>query len=204
MAVSRIEKTMGMKKESERKSLRGMGRKKSPQREESAWRKRLEHVKQGRGGEGGEGTLKWGGPPTFIFSIPRNSNFWDKGSKIKTSSIKRLLNQLAQPRIRALLRSSPSCWGWQARLWEHMVSVSLLRSDWSIRGREEVSLENFILVSTFWVRHTRTCTIFCDLRPLDSPQNSIWNLIAKGEELFSVRKVKNLWKLGICSWAPFK
>lgn len=55
MAVSRIEKTMGMKKASERKSLRGMGRKKSPQREESAWRKRLEHVKHGLGEREGNG-----------------------------------------------------------------------------------------------------------------------------------------------------
>lgn len=57
--MSRIEKTIqGMKKESERKSLRRMGRKKSPQREESAWSKRLEHVKQGGGGQGGRGTSK--------------------------------------------------------------------------------------------------------------------------------------------------
>lgn len=41
-------------------------------------------VRGGSGGQGGERvSMKWVGPPTFIFSIPKKSDFWDKGSKIK-------------------------------------------------------------------------------------------------------------------------
>ena len=41
-------------------------------------------VRGGRRGQGGErARMKWVGPPTFIFSIPKKSNFWDIGSKKK-------------------------------------------------------------------------------------------------------------------------
>lgn len=211
---------MGIKRERVRgKGSRRMWGEKGPQRKENDWRKRMESMKQGGGVRGsggrerereggGRDRMKWVGPPTFIFSIPKKSNFWDIGSKIKTSSTKRLLNLQAQPRIWALQWSSLPCWGWQTLFLEHMASVRFLLSDWSVRGQGKVSLENFILASTFWVRHTKAHVAFCGRRLLDpvvcNIAPKIAFLTAKGEELFSFPRTDNLLYMGFWSWVRFK
>lgn len=66
--------------------------------EANAWRQRTEGVNEGVGGMEREGRKRVG-PPTFIRPIPRKPIFWDIRSKIKTSSVKKLLNQRTRPRI---------------------------------------------------------------------------------------------------------